>query len=502
MKKTGYLASKKFRYGSTATAITVFTVALVVLANVIFTALSEKYLWYADMTEKEVYSLSDATKKYMEEITSPVNIYFAAQPDEISEGTYSEYTKYVYRTAQLLAQEFDNINVECHDVYREYNFFKPYAESAATKIAPTSVIVESGTEFRVMLIDSFFIFDDNYQNIWGYTGENKLVSAIYQVTASDMPIVCFTKGHGETSGEKRAIHTMFSDAGFDVREIDLSLEDIPADCRIIIADAPLYDFIGREAESESANEIAKLDTFLDSYGCFMIFADYEKSANLVNLNEFLEEWGISFRSNTYLRDYDHATSVDGITVIAEYVDKDSAEDGALGASLYADISELDSMPKTVCRYAMPVDILWKEGGGLTGTRQVFPVLKSYSSSEVRRGEETLSSGSETIMTLSRDKVIINNENYYSYVLACGSASFTSSDYLLSNAYANSEILRSAMLAMGRERILTDIPYKAFDKTDITITTKQANAWTVLFTAALPVCISAAGVFVYVRRKHS
>ena len=106
------------------------------------------------------------------------------------------------------------------------------------------------------------------------------------------------------------------------------------------------------------------------------------------------------------------------------------------------------------------------------------------------------------MTLSRDKVIINNENYYSYVLACGSASFTSSDYLLSNAYANSEILRSAMLAMGRERILTDIPYKAFDKTDITITTKQANAWTVLFTAALPVCISAAGVFVYVRRKHS
>lgn len=135
----------------------------------------------------------------------------------------------------------------------------------------------------------------------------------------------------------------------------------------------------------------------------MIFADYESRRTLVNLNEFLEEWGISFRSNTYLRDYDHATSVDGITVIAEYVDKDSAEDGALGASLYADISELDSMPKTVCRYAMPVDILWKEGGGLTGTRQVFPVLKSYSSSEVRRGEETLSSGSETIMTLSRDQ---------------------------------------------------------------------------------------------------
>ena len=50
MKKTGYLASKKLRYDSTATAITAFTVSLGVRANVIFTARSEKYRWYADMT--------------------------------------------------------------------------------------------------------------------------------------------------------------------------------------------------------------------------------------------------------------------------------------------------------------------------------------------------------------------------------------------------------------------------------------------------------------------
>ena len=107
------------------------------------------------------------------------------------------------------------------------------------------------------------------------------------------------------------------------------------------------------------------------------------------------------------------------------------------------------------------------------------------------------------MTLSRDKVIINNENYYSYVLACGSASFTSSDYLLSNAYANSEILRPQCLQWAGERILTDIPYKAFDKTDITITTKQDERMDRAVhrrTARLHLCRREYSV--YVRRKHS
>lgn len=499
MNNKGLFSSKKFKYGSAATALTVLTVALIVLANVIFSALSSKFLWYADMTKSEIYTLSDATIEYLSGVDSEINIYFACEPDELSEGTYSEYTKYVYQTALLLADRFDNINVECHDVIREYDFFKPYRDTAASAIATTSVIIESGTEFRLYNLDAFFIFDENYENIWAYNGENKMVSGILQVTSSDMPVVCFTSEHGEKSIENEQISQIFTDAGFEVRTIDLSREDIPEDCRIVISYGPVYDFIGREAESGQANEISKLDSFLDNYGCFLIFADYENAVKLSNLNEFLEEWGIRFDTGLYVRDYDHSTSVDGITVVSEYV-KD--EDAALGASLYSDIASLDTMPKTVCRYGMPINILWSEGGGLTGTRQVFPVLKTYDTADTIKGGEVTATGQRNLMTLSRDKVIIDNQYYFSYVLACGTTDFASSENLISDAYANSDILYSAIRALGKERILSDIPYKAFDKTEVTITTSQANSWTVAMTAVLPVIVAAAGIVVYIRRKNS
>lgn len=492
-------SSKKFKYGSAATVLTALVIALIVLANIIIYALANKFMWFIDMTKAEVFSLSDATVSYLSEVDEQINIYFAADADELENGDYSTYTKYVYQTALLLEEKFPNINVECHDVIREYDFFKPYRDTAASAIETTSVIIESGTEFRLYNLDAFYIFDENYEEIWAYNGENKMVAGIMQVTAAETPIVCFTSEHGEKSIEGEQLGTIFADAGFEVRTIDLSREDIPEDCRIVISNAPVYDFIGREAESGQANEIAKLDAFLDSYGCYMIFADYDNVSKLTNLNEFLEEWGIRFKEDVYVRDYEHATSVDGITVVAEYV-KD--EDASLGASLYSDIASLDTMPKTVCRYAMPIDVLWTEGGGLTGTRQVYPILTSYDSADTVKDGEVTSTGKQNLMTLSRERVIVDNNYYYSYVIACGASSFASTDNLLSNAYANSDILYSTIRSMGKERILSDIPYKEFDDTTVTITTAQANAWTVVLTAAMPAVVAVCGVVMYVRRKHS
>lgn len=495
--KNSFYKSKSFRYGSAATAFTCAFIAVVIVFNIIFTALASRYMWYIDMTKEEVFTLSEAAKEILSDIDDEVNIYFTSEPDELMNGSKSSWTKYVYNTALQLEAEFPNIHVTCKDIIKNRAFFERFRTTAATDIYTTSVIVESGTEIRVFALQAFFVMNED-ETIWAYNGEKKLISGILQVTSAELPIVYFTTEHGEKLGDgAQALVSLFYDNGFDVRTINLAKEEIDEDARIIIINDPVYDFIGAEADDASSNEIDKLDAFLDRFGCLYVFSDPDHAARLSNLSELLEEWGVALTPDTYVRDPDHSISTDGLSVVAQY-DKET-----LGSSIYKDLTDnLDTMPKTISRYTMPIEILWTEGGGLSGSRDVSPVITSYDSASAIRNGETVGKGQYNLMTLSRETRIIDNEYYYSYVIVSGSSNFANSSYILSNAYANSDILSAAMRATGRDKILANIQYKVFDKTDLDITTAQSNDWSVALVTVLPAVCAVVGLVIWVRRKHS
>ena len=495
MRRKSFFKSRKFKYGSAATVFTVFFIAVVILFNVIFSALSSKYGWYVDMTNEAVFSLSDAAKDYVSDIKADVNIYFASEPDELMAN---DDMRYVYTTAKQLEDAVDGVSVDCVDIVKNPAFFEKFYSTSATIIEPTSVVVESGSESKVLTSQSFFVYDEDDQtNRWGYQGEYRFVSAIMQVTQSETPIVYFTTEHGEDISGAQTLARLFSDCGFEVKTIDLSTEDIDDDCRIIVIYNPIYDFLGIEAEESTSNEITKIDSFLDNFGGLLVFEDSEHSDSLNNLNEFLKEWGISYRAKTQVKDSSHSLTTDGYSIFAEY-----QSDETLGGSFYSDITSLDTMPKAVIRESMPIDILWDTGGDLTGSRKVSAMLKSYEGSELMEDGKTAETGAYNLLTMSLETRIIDNERYYSYVMAAGSPTFGSNNYLVSNAYGNSDIIYSAMKFVGRDGILAELDMKPFDDTTLTITTAKANAMTAQMTLILPVVISAVGVVVIVRRKHS
>ncbi len=496
MKKFNRNNERKKNYLLISSAITALVIAVAVVANICFFALASHFVWYIDMTEGQVFTLSSEAKAFLDEVDAEVNIYFTVEPDKVA--STSRYLNYVYRTALEMEADYNNINVECIDIVKNPGFYKQYYQTAAQNIYTDSVVIESGTEFRIYYIDSFFITDEDGTSIWAYQGEYKLVSAILSVTDSEMPPVYFTSTHGEKVGEDGlALKNLFSDAGFEIRYIDLSKEDISDDARIVVINDPLYDFGGVEAGDDNGNEIAKLDAFLDRRGCLMVFTSPENAGNLTNLSEFLSEWGISFTPDTYVKDMDHSISTDGRSLVAKYADEDT-----LGASLYLDISSLDTMPKTILKNAMPINILWDVNSELNGTVEVSPVLLSYGSAKALSDGVEEDIGSVPLMTVSRDTTISDNEYYYSYVLVCGSADYVNSGYLTSNTYANADILYNTIKLTGRERILADIDYKVLDDTSLDITTAQANKWTVALTVTLPVIIAVAGVAVWIRRKNA
>ncbi len=498
MRKNSFYNSRKFKYGSVGAIFTISFIAIVIIFNIIFSALAAKYLWYFDMTEKQVYTLSEEAREIMSDVTSDVNIYFASEPDVLMNGANASYTRYIYNTALQLEEAFDNVNVECVDVLKNPSFFREFYNTAATDIDTDSVVLQSGSEVRVFKAVAFYSFDDtsDLSTVWAYNGEKRLLSGILQVTQTDNPQVAFTTEHGEDMAGALYLSTLFAENGFEVNTVNLAQDELDEDCRILVLFNPIYDFIGAEAEDQSRNEIEKIDAFLDDFGCLLVFCSPEYVDNLTNLNEFLEEWGISYVGNTTIRDNEHSMSVDGYSIIAEY-QKDT-----LGGSIYSELNNLSTPPKTIIRKAMPIDILWEEDGNLSGNREVSPVLKSYDSSEIIVNGTPTESGSYNLSTISRDTVIIDNEYYSSYVMAFGSPSFVASNYIESNSYANEDIVSAAMKAVGRERVLALIERKPFDKDEITITTAEANKLTIIMTVAVPAIIAICGAVIIIRRKHS
>ena len=498
MNRNGFFKTKSFRYGSTATAFTAAFIAVVVVFNIIFTALANRYMWYIDMTKEEIFTLCDATKEILSDVDEEINIYFASEPDVLMQGDNSMYTQFVYNTALQLEAEFDNIHVTCKDIVKNRSFFERFRTNTATQIYTTSVIVESGEEVQVYSLQSFFTIEPEDGTVWAYSGERKFVSAILQLTSAELPIVYFTSEHGESIGNSAAeLFNLFAENGFDVRTINLAKEEIDEDARIVIINNPRFDFIGAEADDESSNEIRKLDRFLDKFGCLMVFADPDHAGRLNNLSEFLEEWGIGFTPDTAIRDTEHSISTDGLSVVAKY------DTTTLGSSIYKDMTQnLDTLPKTISRYSMPIQILWEEGGSVSGSRDVSAILTTYDTAEAIYDGAVAEEGTFNLLTLSRESRIINNEEYYSFVVVSGSSAFADSKYLLSNAYANSDIISSTMKATGREKVLADIEFKVFDDTTLDITTAQANDWTVAMTVVFPVIAAITGLVIWVRRKHA
>ena len=159
--KNSFYQSRKFKYGSMATAFTIGFIAIVVIFNIIFTALASRYNWFIDMTGEQVFTLSDEAKEIMSDITDEVQIIFASEPDVLMNGADSDYMRYVYTMALQLEEEFSNIHVECVNVLKHPSYFRGYYNTTNTDIDSDSVVVVSGSEVRIFKAEAFFTFNEN-----------------------------------------------------------------------------------------------------------------------------------------------------------------------------------------------------------------------------------------------------------------------------------------------------------------------------------------------------
>ena len=556
--------ARKLRYGGVTALLTAAIIAIIIILNVIFSALAEKHLWYADLTPELNFTLSeecidlinngdaafvnstspiDKIKEFRkaaqdknatlpenerlseEEIIDRTTIKIILCDNKLAWDGDNDAMKYVWKTAVDLEKEFEGyIEVVYTDIIRNPSAVTKYEGTIAT----TSVIITCGEEYRVRSLRSFYVFSsDNDEEPWAYNGEKIFASSILAVTRADTPIACFTNNHGEVIDTDSIIvaNTLVT-AGYDVRWIDLSSDEpIPADCRLIIINQPSVDFMVGDGFTD-INEIEKLDEFLDGTSSLMVLMS-PKQEKLPNLEEYLEEWGIAFdrdaNGNGYLiEDTLHSIDSYGQSITAQYVD------AGLGAEITENLSA--ARRKVIFPQAMSISypgcVRIETGGTEEGEeggiynygsvagdgyyREIYDLFVSSNDARAMAGGVEVESAAKgnnfKLMTISVEDHYTQESNYTttnnaSYVIATGCPNFISED-MLRGQYGNSEFLESFLRVVAQEPVPVGLEFTPFGDTDIdTIETADATAYTVILTVVPAALSMIVGLIVIVRRKN-
>lgn len=479
----------------------------------------------------EENSLSEGDAEYKDE-NIKINIIFCEERDIVESNAASNY---IYKTADELATEFsDYIELQFYDIVRNPSAVSKFLVTSTATINPADVIVEFGTEYRIYTQSSFFDVDSSTGEPWAYNGEKKLTAGILAVTRAESPIACFTVNHNETTPDD-ALYNTLMDAGFKVQSIDLtSGEEIPEDCRLIVVHNPQTDFSLATAGSE-IDEIKILEEFLDGSNSLMVFMDPQANGGkrLNVFEDFLETWGISYDrytdvTGTYpytIRDKTNSLGTNGFSVVGDY-----ASDG-FGAKVTEAMTSASYPRKVVFSNAMsisPAKDLYKPTAYTSDDSTAAEyVYYRYDSNGVVRsmynlftapvGAEAMANGMKvgestaanpfSLMTITLEERQIQEDNYsliddFSYVVACGTTSFTSSEYLNSDSIGNTELLLSLFRVIGREPVPVGIERKPFaDYTIDIIEAKDATQYTVVLAVVPAVLTATVAAVVLIRRKN-
>lgn len=511
MNKQAASAEKgnRVKRGTISVVYTVVFLALIIALNLVVSSIAGSINLNIDLTAEEFISIGQTSRNVLDALAAEgdldATIYLLSDRDQYDSTTTTiqglSGPALVRDLCEEYAYTYANIRVEYKNLTRDPEWAARYNEITNTTLTVNNVIVEGKYHARVLTLNSFFTVDSESGTYIGFNGELRLTTALLQSCISEPQMITFTTGHGETKqltdGKVATpMANILANAGFELRSVDLSSEEIDPRTKILMVVDPLTDFTEFEVE--------KLMDYTDGYNSVIVFVD-DSTPELPNLSDYLmEEWGLGYRA------YHQITSATNfhnnpLNISAQYVTDMANPDGSAAYQVVKSLASLDIksvMPNCVELY-----------GASNSTKDKYTletVLRSSSNSVSTYAEDgSRQEGSFPLMMISSnaDYVDLDDENStnqvlkYQYVMLIGSTAFAEAGSIDSASFGNENLLLSTVRTMGVERYSLDIQYKKINDVALSIETDTAAQLGVLICAVLPALIVIAGLVVFVRRRH-
>lgn len=276
IQKRRYSVSvKNFSFGAYSTGMIAVAVAIVALVNIMIGELPAS--WTAvDLTVGQMYSLTDQTKQYVQNMQEDVTIYVLIneeQQDTILEQTLQRYDDLS-----------EHITVEYVDPTINPTFHVQYTDS---NISVNSLIFVSEKRSKVVdytnIYESTIDYTTYSSTTTGYDGEGQITSALDFVLTDSMPKMYMTEGHNEQSLSNTFL-TALEKENVEYESINLmNYEAIPEDAACLFINHPIADF--------STDDKDKVINYLKQGGKVILVSGYS-GKELPNIDEIVAYMGM------------------------------------------------------------------------------------------------------------------------------------------------------------------------------------------------------------------
>lgn len=215
---------------------------LLIVANLLFPAIERSYALKTDLTKNHIYTLSDSTKKILQELEEDIYIYAVYSPGNEDIRVQSLLEKYGAASPYI---HVTSISTEV-------------LQSAEMKAQPAMsegvVFFNADHSFSHTFAYENFYMTDEEGNQMGWKAEAKITAAIQGIVRGAFCNVRLLTGHGETTEKDLSRFLQMLDIGnFQVSSYDPSADTQPLDAKtdILVIVSPKADLEHNEYETIS-----------------------------------------------------------------------------------------------------------------------------------------------------------------------------------------------------------------------------------------------------------
>lgn len=456
-----------FRGGTYALSITAVVLAILVVLNVLVSALPSS-LTKLDISATKLYSITSNTKVVVNALEEDVTIYWIVQSgeeDDVIENLLSKY--------ESLS---DHINV----VKKNPDVYPTFAEQYTNEtVQNNSLVVECGERSRFIGYDDIYIQE---ADIYSYTystsfdGEGAITSAIDYVVTDDLPQLYVLEGHGEQELPQN-FKEQIEKENIETNTLSLlTVDEVPEDADAILIYEPSSDL--------SEEEVDMLYEYAEDGGKLMVIAGPTEDSILENLYGLLENYDVETCEGIVVEGNRDSYTMQPYVLLPE-MSSHEITDSLIEENYYPNMPISQGM------------IINDESGAvtplLTTSSESFSKIAGYDLTTYEKEDGDVDGPFAVALSIDCSNEV--------QIVWFSSAAFLDDMYNALSSGSNSDLAMNALSSLIGESEAMAIRSKSLNYNYLSITDSTASLLKTLMIGVFPLTYLGVGVFVILKRRR-